>query len=242
MKHRHLFIGAAAVLLTGCSGLKQPKAVEEREQWLLSLNDSIALYQKQSEEVTAALSELRGTIGDVIGDFDYISNPREVEGYHIFRGWKNRYPLSQTGVVARITEDERLELIATLAGGTFNELGVRANGETRTTGIVPHDQALNYRSSGLNKVCFTGEKADSALMLIAVSESPEISFIEGGKKKQFKLPTDQHDMLSATWRLYALQKQAHNYEKELPRLAGKVAACRRLLDRENTEGDSENTD
>lgn len=238
MKRIYLMTALASLLLAGC-GLKKPEAVEEREQWLLSLNDSIALYQKQSEEVNASLSELKTRIGEIIGDFDYVSNPREVEGYYIYKGWKGRYPLSQTGVVVRITEDERLEILATLTGGTFNELGASAAGESRTTEVVPYDQALNYRAGGINKVCFSGEKADSVAMLIAENPSADVIYLEGGKKKSTKLPSDMQGMIAATWRLYSLQKQAHDYEKEIPRLAGKVAACRRMLDRNSSEN-SEN--
>ncbi len=240
MKMKHLLLAVIGLTLAGCSGVKKPEAAVERENWLLSLNDSIKLYQQQTEEVTANLSELKNRIGEVIVDFDYVSNPREVEGYYIFKGWKDRYPLTTTGLVARITEDERLELLATLSGATFNEIGVTAGGETRSSGVVPHDQALNYRTPEFNKVCFSGAKADSVAMLIAESPSSEIIYLEGGKRKAVKLPADQQAMLAATWRLYALQKEAHGYEKELPRLAGKIAACRRMLDesaREETEAE-----
>lgn len=239
MKRKHLLLAVIGLTLAACSGVKKPEAAVERENWLLSLNDSIKLYQQQTEEVTTNLSDLKNRIGEVIVDFDYVSNPREVEGYYIFKGWKDRYPLTTTGVVARITEDERLELLATLAGGTFNELGVTSGGETRSTGVVAHDQALNYRTPDFNKVCFTGAKADSVAMLIAEFPSSEVSYLEGGKKKTVKLPADLQSMLAATWRLYSLQKEAHGYEKELPRLAGKIAACRRMLD-ESASGEKEN--
>lgn len=220
--------------LLSCAGCrkKTPAAVEEREKWILSLNDSVALYQKQSDSVASLLSETRNRISEIIGDFDYVSNPREVEGYYIYKGWKQRYPLKQTGLLARITESEGLELIATLTGAHFNEIGVSAGSTTLSSEVVPHDQALNYRAGNLNTVCFSGNKADSIAGLISENESSSVNvvYLNPGKTGAISLPEDEKKMIAATWRLYSLQKSVHNNEKELPRLSGKIAACRRMLE------------
>lgn len=215
----------------GCSP-KKPEATVKREKWLASLHDSIASYQKQTEEVNIRLGEARDKVGSLVGSFDYVSNPREVEGYYIYSGWKGRYPLKTTGLVARVTEDERFELIATLTGAHFNEIVVAAGSDASQSEVVPHDQALNYRAGSLNTVCFSGEKADSIGALIASRESSEIkvTYLNGKRTGTLILPENEKAMIAATWRLYDSQRTLHSYEKEIPRLAGKIAACRRMLE------------
>lgn len=228
----YFFVAAAAVSLSACGGSKKTEAEQKREAWLASLNDSIALYQKQMEGVSSELSDVQRKVGEMVGDFDYVNNPREVEGYYIYRGWKSRYPLTKTGLLARVTEDERFELIATLSGGIFNEIAANSDGVTVSSGVVPHDQALNYRAGNLNKVCFSGEKADSVGAFIASHESGPVSiiYLNGNRTGSLQLPADEQQMVAATWRLYSMQKKAHSLEKEMPRLSGKISACRRMLE------------
>ncbi len=118
------------VSLSVC-GPKNPAAAEQREKWLLSLNDSISKYQKDIELVGDSLDAARESVGRLVGAFDYVNNPREVEGYYILNGWKAKYPLSSTSMVARINESEGFELIAALSGGFFNEIAVSAGPTTR---------------------------------------------------------------------------------------------------------------
>ncbi len=232
MKTRSLIIplALAALLLPGCK-VKTPEAVKEREAWLESLNDSIAKYEKQREEVEAGLSAARERVGTMVAHFDYVNNPREVEGYYIFSGWKGRYPMKQTALVARVTEDIRFELIATLTGAHFNEIGVSAQGITVASEVVPHDQAFNYRAGNLNTVSFTGAKADSIGAFIAAhsNDAFTVSYLEGKRTGSLSLPSDEKQMIARTWELYAAQRDMHTLEKELPRLSGKIAACRRML-------------
>lgn len=234
MKFRLLIPFAAVTffLLPSCR-VKTPKAVEERENWLLSLNDSIAKYEKEKADVETLLQEARDKVGGIVGYFDYVNDPRQVEGYYIFTGWKDRYPMQKTALVARVTEDERFELIATLTGGQFNEIGVTAAGETVASEVVPHDQALNYRSGNLNTVCFYGTKADSVGQFISTHSTDEITvvYLNGNKTGSLRLPSDEKQMVARTWELYAAQKNLHSLEKELPRLSGKIAACRRMIEK-----------
>ena len=178
------------------------------------------------------LAEAREKVGGIVGSFDYVNNPRQVEGYYIFNGWKDRYPMQKTALVARVTEDEHFELIATLTGAHFNEVGVTSEGETVSSEVVPHDQALNYRAGNLNTVCFSGSRADSVGEFIASHSTSEITviYLEGKKTGSLTLPSDEKQMIARTWELYAAQKNLHTLEKELPRLSGKIAACRRMLE------------
>ena len=219
------------VSLSGC-GTKKPAAAEQREKWLLSLNDSISKYQKDIELVGDSLDAARESVGRLVGAFDYVNNPREVEGYYILNGWKAKYPLSSTSMVARINESEGFELIAALSGGFFNEIAVSAGGSTVSSDIVPHDQALNYRVGNFNTVCFSGGKADSIGEFISSHEAETITlaFLNGKRTGSLSLPSADKDMIARTWQLYAQQKELHRLEKELPRLSGKIAACRRMLE------------
>lgn len=226
---------AALVLLSpACRKLKTPEAVERRAEWVNSLNDSIALYQRQIQEVDSSLARMRERVGSLIGNFDYVENAREVEGYYIYSGWKGRYPLSVTGLVARVSKDERFELIATLTGKVFNEIGVSSGGESVGSAVVPHDQALNYRAGNLNKVCFSGEKADSIGAFIAAHDASDVTvtYLQGGRTASLQLPADEKRMISATWQLYNAQREMNRLEKELPRLTGRIAACRKIIDNE----------
>ncbi|MBD5356682.1 MAG: hypothetical protein HDR88_06720 [Bacteroides sp.] len=235
MKIRHIFLPLAALLLlssASCS-VKKPKAEEERETWLHSLNDSIAKYRAEVEETSAALHVSQTEVGDMISKFEHVANPRHVEGYYIYQGWKNRYPLQQTGVVARITDDERFELIAVLSGGNFNQIAVSGGSGSAATKVVPHDQALNYRAGSLNTVCFYGAVADSVGMYIAdnMSHNLTVAYMNNGSKtSSFKLPSDEKEMIAATYKLYAAQKTTHQLERKLPMLAKKIDTCRKMLE------------
>lgn len=229
-----------ASVLCSC-GTKTPAAVEERERWLESLNDSIALYQDLQQKGFASLDEQRHSVGALVAQFDYVNNPREVEGYYILRGWKSRYPLSATGVVARVTEYREFELIAALTGAHFNEIAAVSGGVTVASAVVPHDQAVNYRAGNLNRVSFSGEKADSIGAFIAAhsSDGVEIVFLEGKRTGSYRLPADSREMIAKTWRLCEEQKRLYDMEREQKILSGKIAACRRMLDSASTEEDAE---
>ena len=238
---KRLLIPIASVvclLLPSCR-VKTPEAVQERQNWLLSLNDSITKYEKERADVEVQLKEAQEKVGGIVGYFDYVNNPRQVEGYYIFNGWKDKYPMQKTALVARVTEDERFELIATLTGGQFNEIGVMGAGETVSSDVVPHDQALNYRAGNLNTVCFYGAKADSVGEFISSHSTAEITvvYLDGKKTGSLILPSDEKQMVARTWELYAAQRHLHSLEKELPRLSGKIAACRRMLEKADSTAD-----
>lgn len=235
MKRRNIIIPLVALVAlasVSCKRLKKPAAAEEREKFIYSLNDSIAAYRQQIESSTEALTALQGEIGELIQDFEHVANPREVEGYYIYKGWKGRYPLKQTGLVARINESEGFEIIATLTGGLFNQISVTASGNSVTSAVVPHDQALNYRAGSLNTVCFYGAAADSIGSFIAdnMPEKISVSYLNGKKTGSLLIPADEKEMIAATWQLYSSQKESHRIEKEIPMLSRRIDVCRRMLE------------
>lgn len=235
MNPKYIFLSLVTILIGfnfSCNRMKKTAAEEEREKWLLSLNDSIASYKSKIESDGKELDVIRTDIGSMIVNFDHVSNPKLVEGYYIYKGWNTRFPPVQTGITARITQNEGFELIAASTSATFDQIKVNAGGEEAISDVVPHDQALNYRAGSLNRVCFYGNAADSIGILIAshLPDTITLTFINGGKSSNYTIPADQKEMIAATWQLYSSQREAHRLESEIPRLSRQVDACRRMLE------------
>lgn len=229
------FLYAAIITSTllaafSCSKVKMTEAEKEREQWLSSFSDSITYYQQKSSDIENRLASLNGDINRLMGDFEKINNPREVTGYYLMKGWSSKLPLTSTGIYARINENEKLELIATLAGATFNKLGVGTSGSEFLTETVPHDQAFNYRHERYNTVYFSGGKADTVAQYINLHLNDKINlqFIEGAKKVNFVLPDSEKQMIAKTWQLYSQQNETKKLQKELWICSRKIDTFRRM--------------
>lgn len=231
------------VLTVSCAKTKKSEAAIERENWLLSLNDSIADYQSRIAEAEQALTSIHNEIGEMIVNFDHVSNPKLVEGYYIYKGWSAKYPLTGTGIVARITQDEGFELIAALSGGRFNRIRVTSGGSSAESNVVPHDQALNYRTETLNTVCFFGSAADSIGQLISGNNGGTVTveYLGDGKPGKHQLSPEEVKMIGATWKLFSSQRASHRLEREIPMLSRRIDVCRRMIEMNNSEADdSEN--
>lgn len=229
----------ASIIMSGCGGSKKDEAKQEHDAWINSLNDSIAAYKSHIETATKELDSIQSHIGGMIVNFQHVSNPRLVEGYYIYNGWANRYPLTSTGIVARITEDEGFEIIAALTGAHFNQIRIETAAGSATSAVVPHDQALNYRAGNLNTVCFYGNATDSIGMLISANKNEKITleFLNGSKTGNFVIPADQKEMVAATWQLYEAQAASHRLEKEIPMYSRRIDACRKMLDQRSEKSD-----
>lgn len=220
--------------VAGCGGSdNKKKAAEAKEQWNLSLEDSIRNIQTEIDSSQNNLDILHDNVGVWLRDFTHIDNSREVEGYTIFNGWQKRYPLTSTGIVARISESEGLEIIAALKGGNFTSIKVVGPETSVTSDVVPHDQALNYRANGLNTVLFTGPKADSIARLIADNELNNLTlfFLSSGEEGKWAIPEANKRMISATWQLYSTQKEAERLERRIPLLNEKIRILRATIDK-----------
>lgn len=218
-------IGLLMVSAAGCKKVVKSEAAAEHEAWTASLNDSVAAIRAQIEADMLTIDSLHQQVGALLADFDRVDDPRQVEPYTIAKGWRARYPLTDTGMIARLTEGEELELVAALKGGTFDRVRVEAPGVGEcSTAVVPHDQALNYRAAGLNTVAFTGAKADSVADLIAKAPEGKVSIYYGGQRRT--LAADQQQMIAKTWRLYNAHRRAQQLERSLPILNEKI----RILD------------
>ncbi len=223
----------ALLLASSCvKRVEKSAKAKEHEAWISSLTDSIRNMEDEIKSTENQLDFLHEKIGTLLNSFQYVNNPREVEGYTILSGWKNRYPLTSTGIVARITENEGYEIVAALSGGNFDAIEVSGNGGAATTAVVSHDQALNYRSGGLTTVAFTAGKGDTIGNFVASAPGTvSLTYLQGGRKvKSISLSEDVKKMLSSTWELYSSQREAETLERQIPLMYKKLQVVRRMSD------------
>ncbi len=223
-------IGICIVLASGaCKRRNEAKerVKAEREKWEASLPDSLKVIERQTDSIRNEIEVLNHRFDSIIHAFTYVDNPREVEGYYIAGAWAPTYPLQSTGLVARLTKSEKLELIAALSGGAhFNRVKVTIGSETAETSVVPHDQALNYRMANLNTVCFSDSASNSCVKLIAdnVGSDIKIIYLDGDKQTgTFNYPKDSQQIMASTWNLYETRSSITRDERMLPMLAKKGA-------------------
>lgn len=232
MKKLICLIGVFPLLVSlSCGRIKKTDAEIERENWIAGFTDSVDYYKKESGLIEEKLEKLNSVISSEIGDFEMVRNPREVSGYYILKGWSGKIPFTTTGVYARINENEKLELIATLAGATFNCIEVGTSHDGVKSEIVPHDQAFNFRHQRFNTVYFSGGKADSIAEYIAdhKNEIITLKFIEKNKINNLKIPENEKQMISKTWKLYSSQAEAKRLQKELWIYSRKIDTFRRMM-------------
>lgn len=219
------------VILTGIMGCRRKNEAKERvqaerEKWEASLPDSLKAVERQTDSIKAELKALTNSFDAMVHTFEYVDNPREVEGYYIAGAWKASYPQKSTGLVARITKGEKLELIAALAGGAhFDRLRVETNGQSAETSVVPHDQALNYRMAGLNTVCFSDSAATSCARLIAENNGSDVKiiYLEGDHQTgSLSYPKQAQSVMMSTWNLYEVRSRMARDERMIPMLAKKA--------------------
>lgn len=219
-----LLLPFGIALLASCGGKKPSDAAQRHEQWLMSLNDSIDKLRQRVELINDSITLLHAQVDEQLRQFERMENPRWVEGFTIYKGWSSRYPLTGTGIVARITENEDLELVAALSGATFESIRIDAGGQSATSQSVPYDQALNYRAGSLNTVAFSGPKADSVAMIVAINPQADatLSYLGARKSGTHRLTAAEKEMIAATWRLCNTHKRANRLERELPLINEKI--------------------
>ncbi|MDE6341938.1 MAG: hypothetical protein K2K93_06440 [Muribaculaceae bacterium] len=231
MKFSRFIYPAVIVLAIGGAGCRRSNPAKERvqaerEKWEASLPDSLKAVERQTDSIRAEIKTLGQELDAMLPDFDYVDNPREVEGYYIAKTWKDSYPMNTTGLRGRLTKGERLELVATLAGGAhFDRLRVEADNSSAETSAVPHDQALNYRMEGLNTVCFSDSAANSCARLIADAQGQVTLIYLEGDRTTGKLTYPQKDKatMALTWKLFDTRREMTLDERMLPLLAKKGA-------------------
>ncbi|MDE6247552.1 MAG: hypothetical protein K2M41_06900 [Muribaculaceae bacterium] len=236
---KNIFAGLtllAMVIIPACKGYDGKKAEEDRADWVASLSDSISVIEKSRINDSLRLEELRLEVAENLPEFSTVSNPREVEPYYILSSFRSAYPLSSTGIAARILKSEGLELVAALSGARFNSIRALAAGKSMETQTVPADQALNYTANGLTTVAFSGPKADSLAMIITdYHNSPvELQYLQNGSVvRKITLSEPQKRWVASTWVLCKKQQEIHSLESSLLLSSRKLQILKITLDRQN---------
>ncbi len=232
MKKILFFALLPALLLGACTGKKSDKA-QAQDAYKASLKDSIEVAEHQIDSCKLAIVDITEFVDATMNNFTVVDNPREVEWYYILKSWTGKYPLQSTGLVARITKSEQLELIAALKGGTFDQIQLQSGVDSMESDVVPHDQALNYRREGLTTVMFNGAKADEVGAFIADNElnNLKLIFLEKGKVKgSWVLNNDTKKMVSVTWALANGMKNLNTTEMKMKLLSNKIDILRKHLE------------
>lgn len=244
MKKIMIFAAAALMLLPACVSRSDEKSERTKADYNRALSDSIAIIEQQINSCKNEIKIHQDNANRWMQDFTTVGNPREVGTYIIYTPFVKRYPLTSTGLVARINDSEQFELVAALSGGVFDQLSVVAGEDAATSAVVPHDQALNYRNSGLNTVSFTGGQADAIGQLIADNElNPlTVQYIQGGKVvSSWKIPEDYSKMLSYTYLLYNSTREANRLNMRVSMLHEKVNLLRAHKDQMQNQQASDST-
>lgn len=218
--------------LASCAA-KSNKGEAMQNDYVNALQDSIAAAQHAIDSCENQLSIETDQVDEWLRDFTVVDNPREVEHFYIFQGWQKRYPLQNTGIVARISNGETLELIAALKNGTFDSITAEAGEATASTAVVPNDQALNYRRDGLTTVMFSGPEADAVAKLIADNELNKVTIIfkQSGKvKSSWQMPDDYKKMITATSLLYTARCNQMSLENGIKLYNTKLRILRNHLE------------
>lgn len=245
MKSKNIGIAFLLILLMtsgACKKLKTPDALKEREEWISSFKDSIDACKQNIEISELQLQDINKRISSLMNEFAYVSNPRQVAGYYILKDWEKKIPLKTTGIYARLTEENTLELIASLTGANFEQISVESEGDRIESAIVKHDQALNYRQNNLTTVCFYGAATDSIAVFIYGYKGSKIKldFIQGKSVKNIDIPGDEKAMIAKTWELFEAQQEIKLLEKEIWISSKKIDAYRVMLEKENTQPNNNN--
>lgn len=211
---------AGILLLTlgaGCRKVASPPSTAARDEWLASLQDSIDCIRAQRRSDSLEINSLRAIIDAEIANFSEVANPREVEPYYMLSSFRGSYPLSSTGIAARMTQGQKLELIAALSGKRFNAIRVSSDGAGNVgSEVVPADQALNYTAGGLTTVAFSGTPADSVGAFIASHRDMPVTlqYLQNGSVvASIKLSDSQKRWIGETSDLTIARQRLDSLEK-----------------------------
>lgn len=227
----------------GCKKYTGEKAAAQRQEWLESLRDSITAISAQRSADSLRLEELRSQLSDEIGRFTQVANAREVEPYYILSQFKAKYPLSSTGIAARLMNNEQVELIAALSGKHFNAIRINAGGASVTSQTVPADQALNYTSGGLTTVAFTGPQADSICEIVNSHKGDQVKLEylqNGGIANSINLTADQKEWIAGTWDVCGAHLEARRLENNILISGRKIEILKITLAQETAKVDANN--
>ncbi len=230
---------ALLVSATDCSSAEQrrkDKTERDRHAWREELTDSVEAIRERIASNGEQLRVLTQDLNGMLPSFIKVDNPRHVEGYYILRDFDSNYPLHSTGLAARLTMSEQLELVAALSGGTFTSIRVKTADAGVSSATVPHDGALNYREGGLNTVAFSGPLCDSIGRFIALNDNSriELEFMEGDRVTGRTTLSDKTKrMVARTWTLSNTRARITQLERSIPLDNRKLESIQARLERDS---------
>ncbi len=214
---------------------ERSRNADKYDNWKESLSDSLKLLEKTRDLTQDSLEKAYLLVDSLLKDFSYVDNPREVEGYTILKSARTSYPLSRTGLVARISKAEGFELIAVHSGNSFSSITVSDGVRSASTAHVTPDGALNYRTGNITTVLFTGAEADSVANLIATSPTSKFTIVYGGSSRILLSRADAA-VVAQTWKLAQSRREVHRLERALPLVGRKIdILCRKIEQTNSTE-------
>lgn len=226
---------ACVALIPACGSNNTAKEKSEKAKaaYTAALEDSIRAVQSEIDSCNNQIEILRDNVKSLMSNFTMVTNPREVGGYMIVADWKNKYPLSGTGLLARIDNNRRFELIAANVK-PFDRITVKSPTSSVTSAVVPNDQALNYRTASLTTVMFSGEEAEAIGQLIADNALNPITVIfeSPAPVNSWKMPLENSKMISLTYALYRDNRELQRLEQRVPMLHEKINLIRQHKDKE----------
>lgn len=222
-------------LIPAC-GKKDNRGQKAREAYVVVLEDSIKSVQDEIKSCNSEIEILRQRVSDLMSNFTTVANPREVGSYMIVNEWRNRYPLNGTGIVARIDNNNRFELIAANPK-PFDRIIVKTPEASAASALVPNDQALNYRTASLTTVMFAGEQADSIGQLICGNAQGSLTLIfdYGKPVASWSIPAENSKMIALTYALYRDTRELHRLERRVPMLHEKINLIRQHKDKDQPD-------
>lgn len=223
---------------------KKTEAAQEHEEWLASLPDSIDYYTAEKQKAEEKIKLLHDSVTKMLPKFVFVNNQLHASGYTILRSWEMSYPLTATGIIARITAEEEFEIVAALDGSTFTSLeAVTNDGKKAYSDTIKWDQALNYRVGTLNIVSFQGKANDDIAELIANShDQVTIVYKNPASAGSIRLTPETQHKFRETWLLYRTQKDVEHLEHTVPLLSRKIDILRSKIDSTENSADTDNVD
>ena len=212
------FSALLLVATASCSpdSKKPTDAANKHAQWVNSLSDTLTAVRQEMSDNIMLIASLDSSINRLSSYFTKTSNPKLVENYIITNDFVNYDTESNTGLIARITESNEFELIATLRGSSFNQIMVSDAQSAVKSSVVNYDKALNYKIGSTNIVAFKDAKSDSIGRLISDNEDAnlKLKFINNSTSQSVSLSAKQKAMISRTWQYYNAIREKERLERQ----------------------------
>lgn len=216
MTSKILIVPVIALLLCGCD-LKNDKkdngptrAALDHKAWRASLTDSVDSLHNLYDIDALRIDTLHMAIEKTATKFVEVSDPMLVEKYKVLNGWQGYDTTSGTGVLARLLEDDTIELVVTSTAGKFSSITLSSEGESVSAGPVERGGALNATVGNVNRVAFNNAESVAEFVWNHQGRPVTMRFSNGAS---IALSENQKNMIGQTWYLLNLQKELNELER-----------------------------